>query len=101
MPLPKNNIDEWKRDIGFRKLLNDSYGEEMSKGIVIKIDKTAVEIGKMTDGQLVEVHSKLHAIRFDMPSSLKEKDVGNLHGSIAVEYSKRCIKHPKIDELDG
>ena len=101
MPLPKNkDVEEWKRNISFSKLELNKY--DVDKNIPkIKINKSEIQISNMTNEQLIEVHSKLHVIKGDVPSNMKEKDVQKLHEVIKGEYDKRSLRHPEIDDLDG
>ena len=100
MPLPKNkDIEEWKRDIAFSKLELNKYevDKDMPK---VKINKSEITINNMTNEQLIEAHSKLHAIKSDGPTILKENEVLKLHSMITTEYEKRNLRHPSIDDLD-
>jgi len=101
MPLPKNkNVEEWKRDISLSRLELNKY-EIDKKAPKIKINKSEIQINNMSNEQLIGVHSKLHAIKSDVQSNLKENDVLKLHGMITTEYESRKLRHPRIDDLDG
>ena len=125
MPLPKDpqRVEEWKRKIGFSKMLTEKYPpyEIQLEGTIdsnvakiepteknpkkykmptVKIKKKKYQIPELDSKQLIESHARIHVIFSEKPKEWKIEDITSIHTLIVLEMEKRHFKHLQLDDMD-